>query len=225
MWKIHGRSSPTATFTLNAFNVDLTQLMSQFQADSGYAGLLDLSVDLETHGATALDLRSNMDGFFGAMLRNGTLANRYAKAVTFDILHVSIPGFPPEPDAQPVQCLQALVSIAEGVGRFQKLYLEGKKLTISGVGNIDIGTGQLDVRLTPEVHDPGLVSVATTVTSGSLEGEGIVSTHVTDSNRLSARSKFEPREVQTQDLPGTRHESHKMRRDGNTTSYRVDRQP
>jgi uncharacterized protein involved in outer membrane biogenesis len=165
---------PSARLELETFNVDLTRMMSQFQSNPGYAGLLDLSVDLATHGTTGPELRSNLDGFFGAMLRDGAMANRYARAVTFDILHVSIPGFDLEPDAQSVQCLLAMVPIADGVGHFEKLYLKGKKITISGVGDIDLGRGQLDLRLTPEIRDPGLLSVATTVdVSGPIESPTI----------------------------------------------------
>ncbi len=49
------------------------------------------------------------------------------------------------------------------------MYLEGDNITVTGVGVIDLARDELDLRLTPHIHKPGLVSVAATVdVSGSL---------------------------------------------------------
>ncbi|MEE8166298.1 MAG: AsmA family protein [Myxococcota bacterium] len=162
--------SPTASFELEAFNVDLTRLMSQFQKGTKYAGLLDLSVQLETAGGTAPEIRSNLQGVFGAMLRDGALVNKYSKALSFNVLRVSIPSFSTSRDSEtPIHCLLAIAPIEDGVAEMETLYLEGKKVTITGEGRVDLARDRLDLMLTPRVHDPGLLSVAATVEiSGSI---------------------------------------------------------
>jgi hypothetical protein len=163
-------ATPKSALELEAFNVDLTRLMSQLQYDTEYAGLLDLSIDLETEGSTAPEMRSNLRGFFGAMLRDGSVVNKYSRALSYDVLRVSIPSFRPRLDAEaPVHCLLALASIEAGVAEMETLYLEGKKITVTGEGQIDLANDELALRLTPRLHEPGLVSLAATVdVSGSI---------------------------------------------------------
>jgi uncharacterized protein involved in outer membrane biogenesis len=163
--------SPTASLQLEAFNIDLTMLMSQFQAGTDYSGLLDLSFRLETEGKTAPELRSNLQGFMGAMLRDGAMVNKYSRAFSINFMRVSVPSFSFRSDAKaPVHCLLALANIEDGIAEMETLYLEGKKITITGEGRVDLSSGELDLMLTPHVHDPGLVSIAATVkVSGPLE--------------------------------------------------------
>jgi uncharacterized protein involved in outer membrane biogenesis len=167
--------SPVASLELEAFNVDLTGLMSQFQAQTEYAGLLDLSIRLDTTGDTAPEVRENLHGFFGAMLREGAIVNEYSKALTYDILRVSIPSFGATPGTDaPVQCLLALVPVDDGVAELETFYVEGEKITIVGEGSVDLKAETLDLRFTPRVHEPGLVSIAATVeVSGPIADPGV----------------------------------------------------
>jgi hypothetical protein len=56
----------------------------------------------------------------------------------------------------------------------EELYLQGRRITISGRGRVDLANDELDLRLTPRLHEPGLVSVAATVdVSGSIESPEI----------------------------------------------------
>jgi uncharacterized protein involved in outer membrane biogenesis len=156
--------TPSIALELETFNVDLTRVMSQLQEHTEYAGLLDLSIDLAAEGDTPREASSTLRGHFGAMLRDGAIVNRYSRALSFDVLRVSIPSFLAEPDADaPVRCLLALAPVEGGVARMETLYLEGERITITGTGQVDLKEGELDLRLTPRVHDPGLVSVAATV--------------------------------------------------------------
>lgn len=167
--------TPTAFLELEVFNIDLTRAMSQFQEQTEYAGMLDFSIKLRTSGTTAHEVLSNLNGFFGAMLRDGAIVNEYSKAFTFDVLRVSIPSFFSTVQQEaPVHCLLALIPIEGGVAEFDTLYLEGERITITGEGQIDLPNNQLDLRLTPHLHDPGLVSVAATVeVTGSIENPKI----------------------------------------------------
>jgi hypothetical protein len=101
--------------------------------------------------------------------------NQYSKALTFDVLRVSIPSFQASSDADaPVHCLLAITPIDNGVVSIDTLYLEGEKITINGDGEIDLGRDRLDIRLAPRVRKPGLVSISATVElAGSLTSPAI----------------------------------------------------
>lgn len=161
--QVNARSlDPTLTFALEAFNIDLTRIALQFQENPEYAGLLDLSIDLESAGRLPEDWVRNLDGIAGMMLRNGALVSRYSRAFSVDLLRVSLPGFLVERE-QRVRCLLALFSLERGIASAKELYLEGANITVTGAGTVDLPRDALDLRLTPQVHDPGLVSVAATV--------------------------------------------------------------
>ncbi len=153
---------PTLALELEAFNIDLSRFASQFQLDPDYAGLLDLSIDLRSAGSRPDDWVRNLDGIAGLMLRNGSLVSQYSRAFSVDLLRVSLPGFLVDRE-QRVRCLLALFSVDGGVARANDLYLEGANITITGAGSVDLRRDALDLRLTPHLHDPGLVSVAATV--------------------------------------------------------------
>jgi uncharacterized protein involved in outer membrane biogenesis len=158
------RSTPRASIELETFNVDLTRLMGQFQEGTAYAGQIDLSVALDTKGTTVAQARSNLQGVFGAMLRNGSIVNRYSRAFALNVLRISMPTFlPDEQPEAPVRCLLGLARIEEGVAEVDTLYLAAPRITITGEGSIDLAGDEFDLRLTPRFHDPGLVAVAATV--------------------------------------------------------------
>jgi uncharacterized protein involved in outer membrane biogenesis len=156
-------AEPTFAFELEAFNVNLTTLMSQVEPDTDFAGLLDLSIDLRTRGDTGPPFMSNLAGHAAAMLRDGTVVSKYASAFALSFLRVSVPEFRGGGKVAPVHCLLARFPIKDGVAAAEELHLEGQNITVSGTGEIDLAANRIDLRLTPRVHDPGLVSTAATV--------------------------------------------------------------
>lgn len=158
------RADPLHTFTLEAFNVDMTTLASQFQQSTDRAGTLDLSINLASRGWTRPEILAGLNGHLGAMLRDGALVDRYSRAFSVSFLRVSVPDFRTGAEAATeVKCLIAFLPVEAGIAEIQKLYLEGANITIEGSGAIDLAGNALDLRLTPHLHEPGLVSVAVTV--------------------------------------------------------------
>ncbi len=165
--------SPQWAVQLEAYNVDLTRSVAQFAIDGDLAGRLDMTVELSSRGSTRTDVIAALNGRVGAILREGNLASRYGRAVSLDFLRIAVPQFlqlQSKRSESSVHCLLAIAPIERGVARMEQLYLEGEQITVAGAGMIDLRRNQLNLRLAPRVHDPGLVSVAVTVdVSGPLE--------------------------------------------------------
>ena len=142
--------------------MDLTRLAAQFQEESQAAGLLDLSANLRTRGRTQSELRSNLSGHFQAMLRDGALASEYARRLVRNFVSLTFPTLFVE-DAAPVTCARIELEIDGGVASTQTLLIDAPNVTLTGEGQIDIGTNTLDMRLTPRARDPGLLSMAVAV--------------------------------------------------------------
>jgi hypothetical protein len=88
-------ASPRAKLELDAYSIDLTRLIAQFDESTEYAGKVDLLIDLETQGTKVDEVRQNLQGRFAAMLRDGALVNEYSRAFSFNFLRVSVPSLAP----------------------------------------------------------------------------------------------------------------------------------
>jgi hypothetical protein len=98
------------------------------------------------------------------MLRNANLVGDYAQRFAFNVLRVSVPRFSFEGGEEaPVQCLLVFLPISGGMAKVDTFYLEGRELTVRGTGQMDLVRNAYDLRLQPDLHRPGLVSVAATV--------------------------------------------------------------
>ena len=182
---------------LDAYSVDLTRLTAQFDESTEYAGKVDLLIDLETQGKEVDEVRANLQGSFAAMLRDGALVNEYSRAFSFNFLRVSVPSFGVTPDGPaPVHCFLVVAPIENGVAEMEEFYLEGQRITVSGRGRMDLANDELDLRLTPRLHEPGLVSVAATVevtgAIGSPEIRAIRRSMVTSAVGALFRNVFRP---------------------------------
>jgi hypothetical protein len=62
-----------------------------------------------------------------------------------------------------VGCLVGAIAFASGVGVVETLVLSVPKATVTGGGRIDLARERLDLELVPQVHDPGLLSIAAAV--------------------------------------------------------------
>lgn len=158
------RAEPTWALRAEAYDVEMTKLMSQFERGTESAGLLDVSLNLHTRGATRRDVVSRLGGTAGAMLRDGALVSRGARAFSVNFLRLTVPNLRTGPQgAAPVQCLLAKFQLEGGLATADQLYLEAPDITVVGTGSVDLGRDELAMRLTPKLHEPGLVSVAATV--------------------------------------------------------------
>jgi uncharacterized protein involved in outer membrane biogenesis len=142
--------------------MDLTRLMSQLEEETDAAGLFFLSADLRSRGSTVREIRSNVSGHFQSMVRDGVLASGYARRFVANFVSLAFPSLL-VPAAAPVSCARVELEIEGGLASVEKLLLQAPNVVVTGQGEIDIGRNALDLRLTPKVRDPGLLSVAVSV--------------------------------------------------------------
>ena len=79
-----------------------------------------------------------------------------------EVAHLAIPDFRPPPKS-PVDCFALALDIDAGVARVETLRLDAPKVVVTGSGKANLASNSLDLRLTPEPRDPGLLSTAATV--------------------------------------------------------------
>ena len=142
--------------------VDLTRLVSQFQPDTEFAGVLHASTQLSAQGRTVPALRSSVSGRFAVTAREGTVASEFGRAFVFNLIRSLWPNRKLPKDA-PVHCMLAAFEIHEGVAHVQRLFVDAPEAAILGTGRVDLGNGTLQLRLVPRARNPGLVSIVPSV--------------------------------------------------------------
>ena len=163
-------STPTVTFVLDATGVDLAQLDAQLEDEGEVSGVLDLALNLETQGRTLEAQLERLQGYAGAMLRDGTLATRYARRFIVNLSRVAFSRLPMGRRDPRVGCLRAESTLEEGVAEIDQIVLSGDEVSVEGRGSINLGRGRYDLTLTPSTSNPAVIGVAATVrVTGPLE--------------------------------------------------------
>ncbi len=191
--------SPSWTFSIEAGDIDLTRIFQLLPANKreiidGPAGRLGLSAQLSSRGVTRAAMTSALEGRVRATLRDGSLLSRYGRAVSRDFLHVTVPQFlnsNGEASARRVRCLLVVAPVRNGIASIEQFYLDTDRISVVGAGWINLPRNELDLRLIPRIHDPGLVSIAATVdVKGPLEAP-VFSPVIKSLATSAARALFE----------------------------------
>jgi len=156
--------SPEPRLSLRAAGgpIDLSRVMAQFREEHEQAGLLDVFVDLRSHGSTRPRLLAGLEGQVEAVLRDGQITSRYGRRLVREFIKVSIPQLRRRKPA-PVACGLVQLAIEAGVAEIETFHLEGEGVSVSGSGTVDLPANRLGLRLTPTIRDPGLLSIAVSV--------------------------------------------------------------
>jgi hypothetical protein len=174
------RDRPRVRLRLDGRAIDLTRLGQTFElGDAVGDGWLDLALDLRAEGRSPRDLLAGLSGRAALALRDWTAESvyasrflvsiqrtlfsavsprRYGAAWLADLSRSVFPGSPTEPE--PPGCLLAAADFERGVGRFDRLELEGRRTAISGEGTLDFRRDAWSLRLEPKLRDAELWTVA-----------------------------------------------------------------
>lgn len=153
---------PSISLRGDAIGVDTSLLMAQLTEEPDHGGMLNAEIDLRSTGETPAELVRDLDGELALVLREASLASRYARRFVADLVKVSMPrlSFRRAPS---VGCGALRLVASDGVARVHELRIDSDRVSVQGQGQIDLGGNRYDLTLVPEPHDPGLVSVAVTV--------------------------------------------------------------
>jgi uncharacterized protein involved in outer membrane biogenesis len=153
--------NPTVSAQAEVRGMSLEAFTSQIVEDPKAGGTMDLSMDLRSEGLSVDALRSNLAGEFGVRIREWSLVSQYSRTVVKNLTRALIPNLRARPSQ--LACLAAGFDVDGGRARARNLVLHDDAVTIRGSGYVDFGMQKLKLNLVPEVHDPGLLSIAAEV--------------------------------------------------------------
>jgi uncharacterized protein involved in outer membrane biogenesis len=150
--------TPVVTLSIDGTGIDIGRLMSQFEEQTEFSGLVDLSIDLHSSGRTADELRAKLSGRVDAVLRDGTAASAFARRFTVDLIRTVFPEITPRPVPR-ISCAIGDFAIEDGMASVETLLLREGEITVTGAGHVDLVEGVYHLHLTPSTTNPALLSV------------------------------------------------------------------
>jgi uncharacterized protein involved in outer membrane biogenesis len=151
-----------AGIVLNLRGLDAGRIGRDFAESDMVQGKFDADLDLRGHGASLRALASSLEGKVALTMGKGRLLGSYVDYLGADAVTALIPGIGPREDAD-VNCLVGRFTVKQGRAVADALLLDTSRVTIKGEGTADLGTEQLNLRLTPRPKQENALSLAVPV--------------------------------------------------------------
>jgi uncharacterized protein involved in outer membrane biogenesis len=163
------KPAPKIELAVETKGMNLARIMSQFDVNTDYSGVVDAEIDLHARGDTIHALQRSLTGSFGLAVRDGNAASKTARQFVLNLAEAVFRNFRRN-DPPSVGCAIAHLEIENGIASVHTLLLKGEKITVTGTGQIDLVRREYELRVVPRNSNPGIVSFAPEVeVSGPLE--------------------------------------------------------
>lgn len=141
--------------------LDLGALLKAAAGSDMLSANTDASWQLDGRGASPRAIAASLDGQVRTILQDGTVNNKYFELIAADLVPKLLPGNTAQ-EAN-LNCIVTRIDIAKGVATNRVMLLDTSRITIVGTGTANLGTEQLDMKLTPSPKDRSLISLATPI--------------------------------------------------------------
>lgn len=124
--------------------------------DKRVTGLLQVDAHLAASGDSAVGLRDTATGSVRASVRGGSMPGLLDAKIGlqgFRVLRSLIAGS----DRVAIRCAAAAIDLRGGAGRVRSLVLDTERTRTTGSGRVDLGAETIDLLLTPEAKQGGLL--------------------------------------------------------------------
>jgi uncharacterized protein involved in outer membrane biogenesis len=150
----HGSPTRVATNFL-VQNFDLGGLLKETGVNDQVQATVDIATHLKSQGDSVHSLMANLDGAIGAVMGEGYLI-KYLDMLSVDLSDkvVHIWGNPKNVDQ--IKCAVVQFDIESGVATSQAFVFNTRAGILSGNGNINLGTEQINFLLVPTPENPDL---------------------------------------------------------------------
>jgi len=150
-------SQVAAQFLVQSFN------LGDFLKETGKSDQIRAIVDIAGHGKSRGDsvssLMANIDGSIGAVMGEGFLT-KYLNLLSLNLSQKVISFWGRHEKADQIKCAVVQFDIKKGIADSRAFVFDTEAGILTGEGNINLGTEQINFLLVPEPRHPGL-SLAT----------------------------------------------------------------
>lgn len=164
-----GRQPPTLHIAGRADGMASERLLPALGMTLSPSGPLWIDLDLSGWGPSLRAFLGGANGRLRLGIGEGTLPVRQFDLIASDLVQAIMPWATRHGDRTELNCLATRFVVRDGVATAERLLIDTTRITVTGGGEINLGTEQLDLKLDPRPKDPSLISLATRMrVSGSL---------------------------------------------------------
>jgi uncharacterized protein involved in outer membrane biogenesis len=162
-------SPPTITAKFLVQNFDLGGFLKETSVTDDVEEHLDIAVDLKSRGDSLHSLMASLDGTAGAVIGKG-YASKYLDLLGMDLSRKVIPFWGRHKEAGRIKCGVVQFDIKNGLATSQAFVFNTKLTVLTGEGDINLATEQVNFLLSPEPKRFSLFSLSTKLrVEGSLQ--------------------------------------------------------
>jgi uncharacterized protein involved in outer membrane biogenesis len=158
-------SPPTITTKFLVQDFDLGGFLKETGASNEVEAHLDIEADLKSRGDSVHALMANLDGTAGAVMGKGYVSG-YLDLLGMDLSRKVIPFWGKHKEAGRVKCGVVEFDVKHGLAMSQAFVFNTKLTILTGEGEINLATEEVNFLLSPEPKDPSLFSLATKLRVG-----------------------------------------------------------
>jgi uncharacterized protein involved in outer membrane biogenesis len=144
-------------------NLDLGRLLKGLKAAEGVEGAADITLNIDGRGRTLRELLRRANGQAEFIGGPGNIKSRYLNIWSTELVPALLSEAWKPQELAEVNCLIARFGLTEGLARSDAILLDTTRVTVAGIGTVDLAGEYIDVVLTPRPKNPTLISLAHTV--------------------------------------------------------------
>jgi uncharacterized protein involved in outer membrane biogenesis len=118
-----------------------------------------IEVDLEGQGQTLREFLSQANGKVNLVDGELEFSKKYIDLWAGDLITGLLTSAWEAEEVEQFNCAVTKFDVENGIASSDEILFDTKKVTVAGVGTVDLGTEQMDVMLTPQPKDPTLLSL------------------------------------------------------------------
>lgn len=155
---------PTVALKTTMNELDYGRLFTSLGVPDLATGRADLiTIDLQGRGHTLHEVLSRANGQYEVVDRRFQLTTKYIDLWASGLIRGAMTAAWQSERVIQFNCVLGYFDVVNGVVQSDAMLFDTTRLTVAGIGTLDLGTEKIDVVLTPRPKDPALISLAHTV--------------------------------------------------------------
>jgi len=147
---INVRDDIEIQYKLDANDVPVEKLFTQFNTPVDFNGTVNMLVDLQTRGDGIDDIAENLNGTYKLVLENGQIQTENADFFMFNLFGMFVGSFASKEDFTKITCAVASLDINNGIAETQALQWDTPTMKIAGTGTIDLKNETMELIMVPD---------------------------------------------------------------------------
>jgi uncharacterized protein involved in outer membrane biogenesis len=157
---LYSQSPPRVVAKFLVQDFDLGGLLRELRVSEQVRSHLDIAVDVSSTGDSVHALMAGLDGSVSAVMGKGFLT-RYLDLLSVDLSKKVIPFWGSHQKAGKIKCAVVQFDIKNGIATSQAFVFDTRIGVLTGEGDINLATEQVNFLLAPEPRYPSLMSLST----------------------------------------------------------------